>query len=224
MQHDLKIELSSVKAIVWDWNGTLLDDVRICVNSINEMLLQRGIPQLDEETYRRIFGFPVRKYYEEAGFDFQQEPFDVVAIRFIDLYRRHLHLCNLFPDVVNTLKLISDRKIPQYILSAMEQELLYHSLQEKGISRYFDFISGTSDHYADGKLVAAQRLQTIIAKAPSNILLIGDTMHDHEVAEEMGWQCFLVARGHQSLQRLPLTGRPVIENLALLWKHLNGNL
>ncbi len=217
------MDVSSIKAIVWDWNGTLLDDVRICVNSINEMLIQRNIPPLDEETYRRIFRFPVKKYYEEAGFNFELESFDIVAVEFIDMYRQHLAVCPLFPDVVDTLSFLSDREIPQYILSAMQQELLENSLKEKRIFSYFDFISGTSDHYADGKLVAAKRLQAIINMAPESIILIGDTLHDHEVAYEMGWQSILVAKGHQSLQRLRQSGRPVLEDLATLRKYLNGH-
>ena len=223
MQNEIKFDLSSVEAIVWDWNGTLLDDVDICVDSINEMLVPRNIPPLNYDSYRRIFGFPVKDYYAEAGFDFNSEPFDVVAIQFIDIYRNHLPSCNLFPDVAGVLDFFTKKKISQYILSAMEQKMLEHSLHEKGIYGYFAFVSGTTDHYANNKLDAANRLQQIISVAPENILMIGDTVHDHEVAGVMNWKNLLIASGHQSLQRLLPTGRMVFDNLASFMKFLNGN-
>jgi phosphoglycolate phosphatase len=214
---------TKVSAIVWDWNGTLLNDVQICVDSINQMLQPRNIPLLDYDAYRAVFGFPVRDYYEKAGFDFFQEPFDIVAVEFIDIYRRYLNKCDLFPDVVPVLNQISSSRLPQYVLSAMEQALLDSSLKEKGINGYFQFIAGTGDHYADGKLGSAKRLQKVIDINPENILMIGDTIHDHEVALEMGWQSILISNGHQSEERLIETGRTVLQSLTMLGKYLNGH-
>ena len=50
--------------ILWDWNGTLLDDVELCENALNRLLQRYGYPQrYDHEQYRAIFGFPVEDYY-----------------------------------------------------------------------------------------------------------------------------------------------------------------
>lgn len=57
--------------ILWDWNGTLLDDVQLCVDALNRLLARYGYPQrYDRDQYRAIFGFPVQEYYARAGFDF----------------------------------------------------------------------------------------------------------------------------------------------------------
>ena len=57
--------------VLWDWNGTLLDDVELCENALNRLLQRYGYPQrYDHEQYRAIFGFPVEDYYVRAGFDF----------------------------------------------------------------------------------------------------------------------------------------------------------
>lgn len=218
-----KYQDQKVEAIVWDWNGTLLNDVHVCVDSINIMLDARNLPTLDYTSYRNVFGFPVREYYEKAGFNFFNEPFDVVAIQFIDIYREHLRRCNLFPEVFDVLGKIAMLPMPQFILSAMEQQLLEISLTEKGIPHFFSFIAGTNDHYADGKLGSAKRLQEIIVAEPNAILLVGDTIHDYEVAEEMEWQCVLIANGHQSEHRLLATGKPVLKSLAMLPAFLNGH-
>ena len=58
------------EAILWDWNGTLLDDVNIAIDAINQLLLDRNLVQLTLERYLDVFTFPVCDYYELIGFDF----------------------------------------------------------------------------------------------------------------------------------------------------------
>ena len=49
--------------ILWDWNGTLLDDVELCVDALNRLLAGFGYPQrYDHERYRAIFGFPIEEF------------------------------------------------------------------------------------------------------------------------------------------------------------------
>jgi phosphoglycolate phosphatase len=212
-----------IQAIVWDWNGTLLNDVHVCVDSINQMLKPRNIPLLGVGSYREVFGFPVKDYYEKAGFNFVKEPYDVVAIEFIEIYRQRIAQCSLFTEAEAVLRQIAKLNLPQFILSAMQQDLLETSLKEKGIFAYFSFIAGTGDHFAGGKLGSAKNLQQIIGIEPENILLVGDTTHDHEVAEKMGWQSVLISNGHQSANRLKATGSPVLENLTSVSWYLNGH-
>ena len=54
--------------IIWDWNGTLLDDVDLCVEAINMLLARESLPLLTgKEEYQRVFQFPIRAYYEAVG-------------------------------------------------------------------------------------------------------------------------------------------------------------
>ena len=54
--------------IIWDWNGTILDDACVCKTIANIMLKERGIPTLpDMDAYRAVFGFPIKAYYEKFG-------------------------------------------------------------------------------------------------------------------------------------------------------------
>jgi hypothetical protein len=61
---------TNYKNIIWDWNGTLLNDITICIKSMNILLKERTLPLISEDKYRDIFTFPVRNYYEQLGFDF----------------------------------------------------------------------------------------------------------------------------------------------------------
>ena len=43
------------ESIIWDWNGTLLDDVDIAVAIINQLLCQRGLKPIAYEHYLEVF-------------------------------------------------------------------------------------------------------------------------------------------------------------------------
>ena len=65
--------------ILWDWNGTLLDDTDACVASLNLMLERRGVKPITLEFYRREFAFPVRSFYEKIGVRLEDEDWDRLA-------------------------------------------------------------------------------------------------------------------------------------------------
>lgn len=201
------------KLIIWDWNGTLLNDMHICVESINRLLHERKKPAISINTYKEIFTFPVKDYYIAAGFDFSNEPFDIPALQFMELYTGRLKNIGLYPESKNILEFFRNKRITQAVLSAMEHELLLRTIREKGIEEYFQEILGIEDHFANGKAHQGWMLVKMLGIDPSEALFIGDTLHDHEVALEIGCECILVSHGHQSHERLITTGRKVIINL-----------
>jgi len=204
--------LKRYSTIIWDWNGTLLNDVEICISSMNKLLNERKLPLLDTERYRQIFTFPVRDYYEKAGFDFSSEPFETPAIQFIDNYRLSLPGATLQEGAKEALRFFRSRKTDQSVLSVMEQQLLGDSVKGFGIEGYFGRISGIDNHYGEGKTELALKTLEDTREIKENILLVGDTLHDHEVAEATGIDCILIAHGHQSYERLSTSGREVVNN------------
>jgi len=202
-----------IETIIWDWNGTMLDDLELCIATINHLLRERNIPELDPVRYRREFGFPVKDYYERIGFDFKKEPFDIPARQFIDLYEKGMYDCRLFSDVKPILTRLKSIGYSQLVLSAMEKSKLIATLRHNKILGYFDHISGLEDHYAHSKLENGKRLLVELNLNPAATCLIGDTLHDLEVAEAMGIQAFLVAYGHQDEDRLRKSGANVVRDL-----------
>ena len=78
--------------IVWDWNGTLFDDVAVCIDVMNGLLAEQGLPSIpDAETYRSLFCFPVIRYYERLGFDFSKTPFEALARDYVAGYAAAQH-------------------------------------------------------------------------------------------------------------------------------------
>lgn len=199
--------------IIWDWNGTLINDVQICIQAMNSLLVDRNLAQLTPERYKEIFTFPVRNYYLEAGFDFSKEPFEKPAIEFIDAYKTLLPKVGLFGSVKHVLQQVKDFGFNQVIVSAMEEESLIKSVKDLGILSFFDAIAGITDHFANGKTQRGQQLIKEYGLNPSKMVFVGDTLHDKEVADELGCACVLVSGGHQSHSRLAVNGNLVANNL-----------
>lgn len=205
--------IEKVRGIIWDWNGTLLNDTELAVETMNGMLAKRGLPLMTTERYKDVFTFPVKEYYQKIGFDFDTEPFEIPALEFIERYNQLVGNCRLHNDSVAVLNHFRSKGIPQFILSAMHQETLDQCLEHYQISHFFDHVSGLDDHYAHSKLENGVALMKELRLNPDELLLIGDTIHDFEVATEMGCRCILIANGHQSHKLLQSTGVPVLNEL-----------
>ena len=92
------------KNVVWDWNGTLLDDVKVSVDTINVMLERKHLGRLTVEEYRSVFGFPVKPYYESIGFDFSRDDWDAVSRDFVNIYNDLAKNVELTPGIVPVLE------------------------------------------------------------------------------------------------------------------------
>jgi len=208
--------LNNTKALIWDWNGTLLNDMEISILSMNQMLEKRNYPLLTTEKYLSIFTFPVQNYYKKAGVDFDTHDWDTVAMEFIGTYRENVVDAKLHADVEETLRYFQQKNIKQYILSAMQQDFLAETVMKSGIFGLFEKVVGLNNHYAETKEDVARNLISEIGISPAEICMVGDTIHDFEVAELVGINCILIAHGHQSYQRLTETGTMVIRDFGEL--------
>lgn len=208
--------IDRIGGIIWDWNGTLLNDIDLCVQTINGMLQKRNLQKLSVDKYREVFSFPVKDYYQKIGFDFIAEPFEIPALEFIDSYNCRVQYCKLHENSINVLHYFKSVGIRQFILSAMKQDALDQCLEQQNINHFFEHVSGLDNHYAASKLENGQHLIAELNLNANELVLIGDTVHDFEVASELGCQCVLISKGHQSRQILESTGALVIDELGQL--------
>jgi len=208
-----------MQSIIWDWNGTLLNDMELCVSSINSLLEKRHLKKLDTKVYKEVFSFPVKDYYEAIGFDFSREDFAIPAQEFIDLYNNGVAGCELHEEAIKVLNHFKSVGKRQFVLSAMKQDMLITTLKHQNIYSYFEGVFGLDDHYAVSKIDRGKMMISKLGINKESAVIIGDTIHDFEVAQEMGISCILLANGHQSEERLKTTGVPVVANLAELLKN-----
>lgn len=187
--------------LIWDFNGTILDDVEASMSSVNVLLEERGLkPMPSFEFYREVFDFPIKKYYAALGFDFINEPYEVVAPLWVALYNEAVKKSNIRCGVVEMMESLKNMGIKQYILSATEREMLRGQLDDLGITKYFDEVLGLDNIHAESKVALGKKLGERIDMTKA--LMIGDTVHDHETAVSMGCDIVLVEGGHQSRRRL----------------------
>jgi len=192
--------------IIWDWNGTLLNDIDASIKSINKILSEKEMELLTRESYRKVFGFPVKDYYVKMGFDFTKDDWETVAYDYINNFISEMPYTRLFDDVVPTLDLCVDRGINHYILSAMEYNQLLKDVDRQGVNKYFDAIYGINNIYAGSKVDLGKKLLIENNIDLNSTIMIGDTIHDYEVAQSMGIDCVLCSKGHQERSRLEDTG------------------
>jgi len=190
--------------VIWDFNGTLLDDLEACFRCVNALLSKYSAehgcrPFADYGEYRRTFGFPIQEYYRRAGFDFDKTPYDVLAVEFMEMYYEKEPFCPLSDGVFETIAELKKRGVRQVVLSASRREFLLTQLEKRGVLPYFDEVLGISDIYAASKLHVAREWIASSGVDSSKMVMVGDTLHDAETAEELGCPCVLYSGGHQSL-------------------------
>jgi len=193
---------SSYQHVIWDWNGTLLNDAWLCVDIVNKLLVAHNDLQLDEDSYREVFGFPISAYYQRIGIDLEKESFEELTQKFIPEYNQRVTGCQLHTDAQAVLQHFETRDLQQYILTAAHKDSVIELLQTYSLTAYFQAIEGLDNHRAESKVDRGIALIEHQKIDRQKAVMIGDTLHDYEVAEAIGVDCILIASGHQSHSRL----------------------
>lgn len=196
--------------IVWDFNGTILDDVDLCLSLLNKMLRENGLPLVTKERYLDIFTFPIIEYYKAAGFDFEKVSFADLAIEFIEDYQPRSFKCGFVKGVIKTITTLKERGYKQICLSASQIDNLIEQMEKLNIKHYFNDIKGIENIHGASKIDIAIKFREEIGH-DKKVLMIGDSIHDKEVADAMNADCYLVALGHQNKRRLLESSKNVID-------------
>ena len=201
-----------IRQILWDWNGTLLDDVAYGISVRNRTFPAFGLPTMDSiEEYHRQFTFPIRLYYDRAGVT--DENFVAVAHAWMDEYVRGFPNVKLHSDALTVLDRFADAHLRQVVLSATKRTMLVEQISQFSIQHLFHDLIGLDDIYAGSKEDVGRQYLLTSGFSPDETLMIGDTLHDADVARALGAHCVLVARGHQSRETLETSGYPVVGTL-----------
>jgi glycerate kinase len=209
--------------VLWDWNGTLLDDLELNLAVENELLRRRGLfERADRDYYLAHFAFPIIDFYRSLGFDFSKEDYAAVACEYADLYASKLHEAALFSDAVPVLDALAKDGAKQVVISATEHDLLQKQVASYGLSDRFNDVLGSENNLGKSKVAVARDWLANRKVDPRRTLFVGDTTHDFETAQAIGCDCILVSRGHNSRARLETTGCPVCDDLRGVLRAVRG--
>ena len=211
MKTQLQKALTGKQHIIWDWNGTLLDDVGHAVEVMNGLLGEHDLPLIDRDHYRKIFDFPVLHYYQKLGFDFDKESFENLCHRFVDRFMGGFHDLPLVPEMKSLLTQFQSEGLSQSILSATDQANLTSMVAHYELDSYFKFVYGINNKFAGSKIDRGHELIEESRIPESKTVIVGDTLHDLEVARALGIDAILISHGHQCPTRLRLHHDVVIE-------------
>ncbi|MTI13672.1 HAD family hydrolase [Sansalvadorimonas verongulae] len=201
MQALLK-KLSGYRHIIWDWNGTLINDAPQVLHIVNELLEEQGLNTITLDEYRDRFTHPVSDFYKGLGFNFEAFPFDELCLHFNDKYGQRIPYLTLHEDAQEVASHIAQGQWTQSILSAAPESALQEGVKTFGIENYFSHVYGLDNLHAASKVQRGHELIKKVGIPNKETILIGDTDHDLEVAEALGIDLILIAQGHQSFERL----------------------
>lgn len=211
------------RAIVWDYNGILVDDVAVCVEAVNVLLRKRGLPVTTIDRHRWLFGHPVAHYYTQLGVDLDREALADISVEY------HACLGALRdPDEMSgareLLELVRQQRVPQFVLSAGEQGWVRAGIERLRLHSYFEAVYGLPHGLADSKVSRGRQLLADFQIEAGSAIFIGDTDHDVTVASALGCRAIAVACGHQHERRLRQTGIAVVSSMAALAARLEDAL
>ena len=185
--------LKRYDTVYWDWNGTLIDDVDLCIEITNKFLISKGVQVISKDFYLKNFTIPVKKYYESLGLEKYGITFEEITESFVANYQNQRERQKLYEGVKPLLEALSQGGVKQLILSAAHTEELNYQLKKHEIKHHIVEVSGADDYSAGCKLERGQNLKDCYGTG----VMVGDTVHDIEIGKEMGLETVWVSEGHQ---------------------------
>jgi len=209
--------------IVWDWNGTLLDDGEAMISATVDAFGAAGLSPVTRDRYRAHFVRPIPDFYDRlAGRTL--EPAEQVTLdrHFQDSYARYLAAAALAPDAVRALTTWQDAGGSQSLLSLYPQDKLLGLVSQHCITGYFTRVDGLTGGDAPQKEPHLRRHLAELGVSPSRVLLVGDTIDDMQAARACGTVGLLYHppdRALVSRNRAEELGAPVVGTLseAVAW-------
>lgn len=212
-------EKRKYKAIFWDWNGTLLDDVLPSLNAVNDLLELYEKDKISLEQYYSYVDTPIYKFYERI-FDLNEVPMSVIKPHYIAFYERYENDVNLAGGALELLEKCKGYGIKSYAISAAHIDDLTKHSKRLGAYEYFEKISAASDYDAGSKIDRAMKLLEDEKINKNEVLMIGDTLHDLQTAEAIGVECVLYSKGHTDFETLSKTGKRVFSSFEQLDRYI----
>jgi phosphoglycolate phosphatase-like HAD superfamily hydrolase len=205
-----------MRHVVWDWNGTLFDDLHIVVEAVNVGLASVRAGPISLDDYRDHYTRPVRTFYERLlGRGVPASEWEDLDRRFHDGYRALLASAALTADAAEALEAVRQRGISQSLLSMFPHEELVPLVGRLGIGAYFDRIDGLRGPAGDAKATYLEEhlRRQIGGVDPAEVLVVGDTVDDAVAAAHVGARCVLYDNGSHHRWTLDHLGVPVSGSL-----------
>jgi phosphoglycolate phosphatase-like HAD superfamily hydrolase len=211
--------------VVWDWNGTLFDDVDAVVGATSEIFAPYGLGPFNLEDFRSFYTRPVWVAYEKLlGRPLEDGEWERLDDAWHDSYHRLMERCGLAADARPTIEELTVAGHTQSLLSMWRHDRLVPTVTRLGLAPAFRRVDGlrldqttkAGGHKAD---FLVRHLGTLGIPA-ADVILIGDSTDDAIAAQKAGARAVLYSGGMQGRAALELLGLPVVDRLSEALTHI----
>ncbi|MFC9595998.1 HAD family hydrolase [Streptomyces sp. NPDC056944] len=203
------------KHLVWDWNGTLLDDIGAVIGATNAAFAELGLASITLERYRDLYTVPVPKFYERLmGRLPTDEEWTVMDGAFHRHYWERAESCGLTTGAAELLAARQQSGLTQSLLSLAPHAELIPLVRRHGIAERFVRMDGRVDASTDGKSGHMVRHLAALGVPAERVVVIGDAADDAVAAAHVGARAVLYTGGSHSRASLSRVGVPVVDSLA----------
>lgn len=201
------------KNILWDWNGTILNDTPVAFEATNILLERYGYSTITLEYYRDNIDTPIVNFYSKI-FDLNKHDMQMLDDEWGVLYNQLSDRIGLHEGVKDLLCFFGDKKCCQVVLSAFKTEEITKYARKFSVEKYFENILGTQNIVMESKTIRGRRYMQEHKFVPEQTLYVGDTVHDCDTSLALGVDCVLFSGGQQSPKLLQQCGVPVFDSFA----------
>jgi phosphoglycolate phosphatase len=180
-------KLSSVRALIFDLDGTLIDSKQDLILSVNAMLREMRRGELADETISAYIGHGAPQLVARAlGKSTSEEEMQRALKFFLGYYEEHkMDTTRAYPGVAETLEQLA--AMPMAILTNKPVRISGRILDELGLSKYFRAVyGGNSFETKKPDPLGAKTILREFRAAPKEALLIGDSEVDIQTARNAG--------------------------------------
>ena len=202
--------------MVWDWNGTILDDNEAVVAAVNTVCATFGRAPIDLPYWRSIYRRPLLDCYAELlGRQLSQQDWADIDRGYHAAYRALLSTTRLTPGIPDELRRWQAAGRTQSLLSMWFHDELVALVAELGLTGLFDRIDGLRmDAGGHGKTAHLAEHLAALRVDPADVLVVGDVLDDAAAAQAAGARCVLVTTGVTDRATLRTSGVPVVDSVA----------
>ena len=189
------MNLAEVKSIIFDWSGTLVDDLPAVHAATNHVFSQAGLPELSLDQFRAEFSLPFTSFYKRYTPDVSMQQLEAW---FHGHFRGAQELVVELPHAREFLEYCRSRGIRMFILSTMHSEHFGTQVAVNGFDKFFErtYLEIWDKRKKIHELLEENHLD------PRGTLYIGDMEHDIETAHHGGVISCAVLTGYNRLEQL----------------------
>jgi phosphoglycolate phosphatase-like HAD superfamily hydrolase len=202
--------------LVWDWNGTLLDDIDAVIGATNAAFAEVDLAPVTLEQYREMYCVPIPLFYERL---LGRLPTEAEWERMDGVFHRHYAErrvgCGLTEGVEELLVQWQLAGRSQSLLSMYGHEELVPVVRGYGIERHFVRVDGRTGPSGGSKAQHMERhFAALDGISPEHTVIIGDAVDDAVAAAHVGARAVLYTGGSHSRASLEAADVPVVDTLA----------